>query len=117
MAKAKGILVMAVTQCLRGGVSLGAYAVGVALEANGVVSGGDMTTEAVVTKLGYLFGLTNDVQAIRRMMTLNLRGELSPSSSFRHPLIGDDEDKVEARHGSLESPNGLNYSFGPSSKL
>lgn len=62
MAKAKQILVLAVTQCLRGGVSLGAYAVGVALEANGVISGGDMTTEAVVTKLGYLFGLTNDMQ-------------------------------------------------------
>ncbi|CAM9908269.1 unnamed protein product, partial [Ectocarpus fasciculatus] len=62
MAKAKGILVVAVTQCLRGGVSLGTYAVGVALEANGVISGGDMTTEAVVTKLGYLFGLTNDMQ-------------------------------------------------------
>ncbi|CAM9894662.1 unnamed protein product [Ectocarpus sp. 8 AP-2014] len=117
MAKAKGILVMAVTQCLRGGVSLGAYAVGVALEANGVVSGGDMTTEAVVTKLGYLFGLTNDMQAIRRLMTRNLRGELSPSNSFRHPLIGDDEDKVEARHGPLESPNGLSSSFGPWSKL
>eukprot|EP00903_Cladosiphon_okamuranus_P020856 g19154.t2 len=59
-AKAKGILVVAVTQCLRGGVSLSTYAVGVALERNGVLSGGDMTTEAVVTKLAYLFGLTNN---------------------------------------------------------
>ncbi|CAN0034572.1 unnamed protein product, partial [Hapterophycus canaliculatus] len=78
IAKAKGILVVAVTQCLRGGVSLGAYAVGVALESNGVISGGDMTTEAVVTKLAYLFGLTNNVQVIRGLMTRNLRGELSP---------------------------------------
>ena len=45
IAKAKGILVVAVTQCLRGGVSLSTYAVGVALERNGVLSGGDMTTE------------------------------------------------------------------------
>lgn len=61
-ARAKGILVVAVTQCLRGGVSLGTYAVGVTLERNGVLSGGDMTTEAVVTKLAYLFGLTNNIQ-------------------------------------------------------
>lgn len=53
---------VAVTQCLRGGVSLSTYAVGVALERNGVLSGGDMTTEAVVTKLAYLFGLTNNTQ-------------------------------------------------------
>lgn len=62
IAKAKGILVVAVTQCLRGGVSLGTYAVGVALESNGVIPGGDMTTEAVVTKLAYLFGLTNNMK-------------------------------------------------------
>ena len=61
-AKAKGILIVAVTQCLRGGVSLSTYAVGVALERNGVLSGGDMTTEAVVTKLAYLFGLTNNIE-------------------------------------------------------
>lgn len=61
-AKAKGILVVAVTQCLKGGVNLGAYAVGVALERNGVISGGDMTTEACSTKLAYLFSLTNDIQ-------------------------------------------------------
>ena len=53
---------MAVTQCLKGGVSLGTYAVGVALEKNGVISGGDMTTEAVVSKLAYLFGRTDDIQ-------------------------------------------------------
>lgn len=29
------------------------------------------------------------VQAIRRIMTHDIRGELSPSSSFRHPLYGD----------------------------
>lgn len=63
VAKAKGILVVAVTQCLKGGVDLGAYAVGVALQSNGVISGGDMTTEACSTKLAYLFSLTNNIQA------------------------------------------------------
>eukprot|EP00903_Cladosiphon_okamuranus_P020855 g19154.t1 len=100
-AKAKGILVVAVTQCLRGGVSLSTYAVGVALERNGVLSGGDMTTEAVVTKLAYLFGLTNNPEAIRRLMTHDIRGELSPSSSFQHPLYGE-PGKVGVAHGPLE---------------
>ncbi|CAN0490053.1 unnamed protein product, partial [Scytosiphon promiscuus] len=59
VAKSKGVLVVAVTQCLKGGGILGAYAVGVELEKNGVVSGGDMTTEAVVSKLAYLFGRTD----------------------------------------------------------
>lgn len=55
------MLVVAVSQCLKGGVSLDAYAVGVTLQKNGVVSAYDMTTEATVTKLAYLFGRTSDI--------------------------------------------------------
>lgn len=33
--------------------------------------------------------LTRRTQVIRRLMTRDLRGELSPSSSFQHPLYGD----------------------------
>ena len=58
-------MVVVVSQCLRGGVNLGTYAVGITLQENGVVSGGDMTTEAAVTKLAYLFGRTDDLQARR----------------------------------------------------
>ncbi|CAN0412133.1 unnamed protein product, partial [Laminaria digitata] len=88
VAKSKDVLVVAVTQCLKGGVSLGAYAVGVALEKNGVISGGDMTTEAVVSKLAYLFGRTDDVQAVRRLMAKNLRGEMSSLKAFKQRIFG-----------------------------
>eukprot|EP01034_Spumella_vulgaris_P040820 gene40820-50512_t len=47
----KGIVVVALSQCLRGGVSLETYSMGAEFHKRGVISGGDMTTEACTTKL------------------------------------------------------------------
>jgi hypothetical protein len=47
----RGVVVVNVTQCLRGGVQMGAYAAGRALAEAGVVSGGDLTAEAALAKL------------------------------------------------------------------
>jgi L-asparaginase len=52
VAIARGICVVICSQCLRGAVSLTTYEVGRMLMQLGVVAAGDMTTEAVVTKLG-----------------------------------------------------------------
>ena len=61
----------------QGTVSLGAYEVSGALKRAGAISGHDLTTEAAVAKLYYLFsrGLSRD--AIKASMELDLRGELS----------------------------------------
>lgn len=73
----KGIIVVALSQCLRGGVSLDTYTMGREFRNAGVISGGDMTTEACTTKLAYLCGMFSDPEEIERYMAINLRGELS----------------------------------------
>jgi L-asparaginase/Glu-tRNA(Gln) amidotransferase subunit D len=82
-----GILVVATTQCLSGSVQFGQYAVGAALQQEaGVISAYDMTMEATVCKLAYLFG-RNDLstEQITSLMTISLRGEMTtqPQSHSR----------------------------------
>ena len=58
-------------------MALGAYASSSPLKAAGAVSGFDMTTEAAVAKLYYLFSLDLTKDQIKKKMEENLRGELS----------------------------------------
>ncbi|MBN7821566.1 asparaginase [Bowmanella yangjiangensis] len=77
LAQRKGIIVLNCTQCLRGKVNMAGYATGNALAQVGVVSGGDMTLEAALAKLHYLLSKGLPVEETRRLLTENLRGELS----------------------------------------
>lgn len=65
------------SQCLAGTVSLGTYRSSSPLKKAGAVSGKDMTTEAAVTKLYYLFSCGYTTQEIKRLMEINLVGELT----------------------------------------
>jgi L-asparaginase len=56
IARSKGIIVIALSQCPRGSVLFTKYALGAALQKLGVLSGGDMTSEACSTKLAHLMG-------------------------------------------------------------
>jgi L-asparaginase len=82
-----GILVVATTQCLTGSVQFGHYAVGAALEQRaGVLSAYDMTMEATVYKLAYLFGQSElSTEQISELMPISLRGEITtqPQSHSR----------------------------------
>jgi len=76
----KGIVIVAASQCLRGGVALGAYALGRQLESIGVLSAYDMTTEAVIAKLAYLLSWQEMTSAtLRSYMGRSLRGEVTES--------------------------------------
>lgn len=72
-----GTIVVVCTQCPAGTVSLGTYKAGSALVEAGAASGGNMTTEAVITKLTYLLSKGLPKEDIRRLMQTDLRGELT----------------------------------------
>ena len=72
-----GSVITVCSQCPSGTVTLGAYETSSALKAAGAVSGFDMTTEAAVAKLYYLFSLGLTKDEIKQKMEENLRGELS----------------------------------------
>ena len=71
-----GILIVVCSQCVQGTVTLGAYETSKSLRDIGAVTGGNMTTEAALTKLMYLFSRYDSLDLIREKMGVNLRGEL-----------------------------------------
>jgi L-asparaginase len=73
----RNVVIAAVTQCIRGTADLRMYAAGRVLEQAGVVSGFDMTAEAALTKLSYLFDKGFSPAEIRVFIGSNLRGELT----------------------------------------
>ena len=75
-ARERGIVVVAITQCHEGGVELDVYEAGSRLRGVGVLSGGGMTREAAFGKLNALLGAGLDTEEIRRLVELDLCGEL-----------------------------------------
>ena len=76
-ARAQGIIVVALTQCHEGGVELDVYEAGSRLRGVGVLSGGGMTREAAFGKLHALLGAGLGADEVRRLVELDLCGELA----------------------------------------
>jgi L-asparaginase len=78
-ATARGQVIVAVTQCIEGTITLGASEVSTSLADAGVTDGADMTTEAALTKLHYLFGCGLAPAAVRELVAVDHVGELARS--------------------------------------
>ncbi|MGZ8711141.1 MAG: asparaginase domain-containing protein, partial [Thermoanaerobaculia bacterium] len=76
-ATGRGVVIVDCTQCLEGTVDLHEYATGSALARAGVVSGYDMTAEAALAKLFYLFSQGHSPARVKKEMQCDLRGEVT----------------------------------------
>lgn len=75
----RGIVVLNVTQCAYGGVHPTRYVAGDILAATGVIAGYDITFEAAVTKMMFLFGLGLDAKQVKFYLERPLAGEMTVS--------------------------------------
>ncbi|XP_053701162.1 60 kDa lysophospholipase isoform X1 [Synchiropus splendidus] len=72
-----GVIIINCTQCLRGSVST-SYATGKVLIDAGLTAGGDMISEAALSKLSYVLAKKDiSLDAKKKMMAQNLRGEMN----------------------------------------
>lgn len=72
----KGVIMLNVSQCSGGEVIMGRYETSRQLMELGVLSGGDMTTEAAMTKMMFLLGNENKSQEIKKKLQIPLCGEM-----------------------------------------
>ncbi len=76
-ASQKGTTVMFITQCLQGRVSLGKYEASDVFGPIGVISGGDMTSEAALAKMIWVLGQNISREEQEILLQTDLRGEVT----------------------------------------
>lgn len=71
------IIILNITQCKKGKVIQGRYETSEGLEKIGVISGGDMTIEAAITKMMIVFGEMDDKEKIKKAFASSYCGEIT----------------------------------------
>ena len=69
-------IILNVSQCIGGKVDQGRYETSKKLNEIGVLSGGDITTEAAITKMMFLLGSNMDKDQIKKLLITPLVGEM-----------------------------------------
>ncbi len=77
-----GICILNITQCSKGFVEQGRYDTSAGLQKIGVTSGGDLTTEAALTKLMFLLGKGLRGKSLHEQLTSPISGEITTFSSI-----------------------------------
>jgi L-asparaginase len=72
----KGTIILNVSQCSGGIVEQGKYETSLQLKRAGVISGGDITREAAITKLMFLLGQGLKKSEMENLLQQDLRGEM-----------------------------------------
>ena len=72
-----GLHIVNVTQCSGGSVIMGRYSTSEELKRLQLIDGGDITTEAAITKLMYLLGSGVSHKSFRTIFETSIRGELT----------------------------------------
>lgn len=73
-----GVVVAMTSQCIWGRVNMNVYSTGRDLLALGVIPLGDMLSETALVKMMWSLAQTDDPEEVKRLMTTNIAGELSP---------------------------------------
>lgn len=78
----QGKVLLNITQCNGGSVEMGRYSTSALLLKSGVVSGIDLTFEAALTKMMYLFGKLGDPEKVKFFLQRNIRGEMRSERAY-----------------------------------